>query len=369
VLVQDQRYLGRSTVPQRQPTMADYAADAVALLDHVGWESCCVFGISFGGMVAQEFAVTWPERVERLALFCTSPGGAGGSSYPLHELAALAPAERAAISIVNLDTRFSTAWFETHPTDRAIFEMMAERAAATRTEEQRRGEAMQLEARRHHDAWARLGRITAPTFIGCGRYDGLAPPANSHAIRDPRPACGAARVRGRPPVRRAGPARTPRPGLVPDARLRAWAAGTIALLVGAALVLLLILSAVKDGAAGNVAVTTVFGQVPLDSPLGAQLPAAVRREDLPPDQHAEPRRRAQFQAITQDQANVYFTAMMVYSVLNESEDTIKTSRSSSSARRTSSPRSCAASRAALAGTWRRGARRRSSACAARSLPR
>jgi pimeloyl-ACP methyl ester carboxylesterase len=182
VLVHDQRCLGRSSVPQRQPTMADYAADAVALLDHVGWESCCVFGISFGGMVAQEFAVTWPERVERLALFCTSPGGAGGSSYPLHELAGLAPAERAAISIVNLDTRFSAAWFETHPADRAIFEMMAERAAATRTEEQRRGEAMQLEARRHHDVWDRLGRITAPTFIGCGRYDGVAPPANSHAI-------------------------------------------------------------------------------------------------------------------------------------------------------------------------------------------
>ena len=41
-----------------------------------------VFGVSFGGMVAQELAVTWPERIERLVLFCTSPGGAGGSSLP-----------------------------------------------------------------------------------------------------------------------------------------------------------------------------------------------------------------------------------------------------------------------------------------------
>ena len=48
---------------------------------------CRVVGVSFGGMVAQELAVTWPERVERLALLCTSPGGAGGASYPLHELA------------------------------------------------------------------------------------------------------------------------------------------------------------------------------------------------------------------------------------------------------------------------------------------
>jgi len=184
VVVHDQRCLGRSTVPEQQPTMADYAADGAALLDHVGWDTCCVFGISFGGMVAQEFAVTWPERVERLALFCTSPGGAGGSSYPLHELASRTPAERAAISIVNLDSRFDGEWLETHPADKALFEMMAERAAAPRTDEQRRGEAMQLEARRHHDVWDRLPGITSPTFIGSGRFDGVAPPANSRAIRD-----------------------------------------------------------------------------------------------------------------------------------------------------------------------------------------
>jgi pimeloyl-ACP methyl ester carboxylesterase len=183
VLVHDQRCLGQSTVPHRQPTRADYAADGAALLDHVGWHTAAVFGISFGGMVAQEFAVTWPERVERLALFCTSPGGAGGSSYPLHELAQMPAAERAAISIVNLDTRFNAEWLEEHPLDRAIFEMMADRAAAPRTDEQRRGEAMQLEARRHHDVWDRLSRITCPTFVACGKYDGLAPPSNSEAIR------------------------------------------------------------------------------------------------------------------------------------------------------------------------------------------
>src|SRR6185312_827293 len=72
VLVHDQRGLGRTSVPQRQPTMADYAADALALLDHVGWATTRVFGISFGGMVAQELAVTAPERVERLVLACTS---------------------------------------------------------------------------------------------------------------------------------------------------------------------------------------------------------------------------------------------------------------------------------------------------------
>ena len=185
VLVHDQRCLGQSTIPQRQPTMADYAADGAALLDHLGWDTCCVFGISFGGMVAQEFAVTWPERVEKLAVFCTSPGGAGGSSYPLHELAEkcrcgaggdLDRQPRHAVRPCSGSNR-------TRPTRRS-FEMMAERASTPRTDEQRRGEMMQLQARRRHDVWDRLPRITAPTFIGCGKYDGLAPPANSHAIRD-----------------------------------------------------------------------------------------------------------------------------------------------------------------------------------------
>jgi 3-oxoadipate enol-lactonase len=41
---------------------------------------------------------------------------------------------------------------------------------------------MQIVARQDHDVWARLGRITAPTLVACGVYDGLAPPANSEAI-------------------------------------------------------------------------------------------------------------------------------------------------------------------------------------------
>ena len=79
VLAHDQRGLGRTSMPDGPYTMADYAADAAALADHVGWDRFRVLGISFGGMVAQELAVTVPERLGRLALLETSPGGAGGA--------------------------------------------------------------------------------------------------------------------------------------------------------------------------------------------------------------------------------------------------------------------------------------------------
>jgi 3-oxoadipate enol-lactonase len=182
LVAHDQRGLGRTAVPPGPYSMADYAADAAALLDHVGWESCRVVGISFGGMVAQELAVTWPERIERLTLACTSPGGPDLSSYPLHTLADLPPDERIAVSLGILDTRFTPEWLAAHPTDQGIVDAMAQRRAGAKSEERQRGEAAQLEARSHHDVRSRLGAITCPTFVACGRYDGIAPLTNSEAI-------------------------------------------------------------------------------------------------------------------------------------------------------------------------------------------
>lgn len=182
VLVHDQRCLGRTTVTDEAPTMADYAADAAALIDHVGWTAPRVFGISFGGMVALEFAVTWPERIARLALLCTSAGGAGGSSFPLHTLTDLEPGERARISLRNIDSRFDSQWLADHPFDQLIANAMTERIAAPRSERQQRGEVLQLTARADHDVWDRLHRITSPTMIACGAYDGQARPENSEAL-------------------------------------------------------------------------------------------------------------------------------------------------------------------------------------------
>jgi 3-oxoadipate enol-lactonase len=183
VVAHDQRGLGRTDIPPSPYTMTDYAADAIGLLDAVGWDRCRVVGISFGGMVAQELAVTAPDRVARLALCCTSPGGAGGASYPLHELAGLPVAQRAEMGTRLLDTRFDADWLATHPADRGLAEMMAARRGdSTKTPEQLRGEAEQLQARAGHDVTERLHLVACPTLVACGRYDGIAPVANGEAI-------------------------------------------------------------------------------------------------------------------------------------------------------------------------------------------
>ena len=181
LLTYDHRGLGRSGVVTHPYDMATCAGDALVVLDAEGWEQAGVVGLSFGGMVAQELAVTHPGRVSRLALLCTSSGGPGGSSYPLHELEDLTPEERDGRRLRLMDTRFDDAWMAAHPADRRLVDLLAGRNADL-DEERRVGVRRQLEARRHHDVWDRLSAIDCPTLVAAGRFDGIAPLANSEAI-------------------------------------------------------------------------------------------------------------------------------------------------------------------------------------------
>lgn len=70
----DNRASGLSDRPSRRFTVADMADDIVAVLDAAGVRRAHVLGVSLGGMVAQELAVTYPERVAGLVLACTTPG-------------------------------------------------------------------------------------------------------------------------------------------------------------------------------------------------------------------------------------------------------------------------------------------------------
>jgi 3-oxoadipate enol-lactonase len=183
VVAFDQRGLGQTEIPTGPYEMADYAADAAALLDAVGWESCRAVGTSFGGMVAQEFAVTSPDRIERLALVCTSPGG-DFASYPLHTLTDMPPEEAKELAPKLLDGRFTPEYLAEHDDARALVDMITTLQGAPSDEETRRGEQAQLDARSRFDVLDRLGKITCPTLVTGGKYDHIAPPENSQKIAE-----------------------------------------------------------------------------------------------------------------------------------------------------------------------------------------
>jgi 3-oxoadipate enol-lactonase len=188
ILAYDQRGLGRTAKPTGPYDMTDYADDAAAVLDVLGWGSVPVVGVSFGGMVAQELALRHPDKVRCLVLACTSAGGAGGASYPLHELADLPESERLVKQLELADTRRDAAWRAAHP-DR--WEALLSAAGNGRSRdaeepdaarEQKRGAREQLQARAGHDTWDRLERLDLPVLLAGGRYDGIAPPANLEAM-------------------------------------------------------------------------------------------------------------------------------------------------------------------------------------------
>jgi 3-oxoadipate enol-lactonase len=184
ILAYDQRGLGQTSRPDIPYTMADYAADANDLLDVIGWVQCPVMGVSFGGMVAQELALRYPERVERLVLACTSSGGAGGASYPLHELSRLPLEDRARRMVLLSDTRLTPSWRNANPSQfQELVDQLVTRFKVGADEPDRElGARRQLEARIGHDTYDRLPKLHLPVYICGGRYDGIAPPANLEAL-------------------------------------------------------------------------------------------------------------------------------------------------------------------------------------------
>jgi len=184
ILAYDQRGLGQTDRPDIPYTMMDYAMDAEGLLDALGWDSCSVMGLSFGGMVAQEFALHYPKRVERLVLVCTSSGGAGGSSYPLEEFGDLSPQERAIRLLPLDDIRLDAAWQATNPQQfQQLVDQMAAGSMVGADEPNRKvGARRQLEARTEHDTYNRLPNLRMPVFICGGRYDGVATVSNQEAM-------------------------------------------------------------------------------------------------------------------------------------------------------------------------------------------
>jgi pimeloyl-ACP methyl ester carboxylesterase len=181
-IVFDHRGMGRSGRAELPFTIADLAEDAFGLLDALGIESAHVFGISMGGMVAQEMALSRPERLRTLTLGATYCGGPESSLMDPADLETLS----AAMAAGNAEAVYRAMWElnlspgfrgeEAEARFEAFREMASELPAPAPVIVQ------QMRAAAAHDTSARLGDLSVPTQVIHGTDDRLLNVANGKQI-------------------------------------------------------------------------------------------------------------------------------------------------------------------------------------------
>jgi pimeloyl-ACP methyl ester carboxylesterase len=179
----DHRGSGRSGSPPWPTSMPELAADAVRLMDALGVDSAHVYGLSMGGMVAQELAIRFPERVRALVLGCSTPGGPRAVRPTLREWKALAGAVAGGLREPGRPwlggALFSPEFRREHPERvRELLRFFAAHRAPAH------GALAHLLASVYHDTVARLHLIQAPTLVLHGEHDAMAPIANARLLAD-----------------------------------------------------------------------------------------------------------------------------------------------------------------------------------------
>jgi 3-oxoadipate enol-lactonase len=194
VLTFDNRGVGRSDRPPGRYTTALMANDAVSVLDAAGVSRAHVYGISLGGMIAQEVALRHADRLERLVLGATAPGGesaipADRSTLEFFQRRGQMPAEEAVWASVPYNYSART---RAEHGDRIVLDIRQRLRFPVEPEPY----AAQLAAALGHDAHDRLARIRAPTLVVHGQEDMMVPAANGRLLANLIPDARLLELRG-----------------------------------------------------------------------------------------------------------------------------------------------------------------------------
>jgi pimeloyl-ACP methyl ester carboxylesterase len=175
VIVFDHRGTGRSDKP-REPEYSTrgFAADAIAIIDHLGIERAHAYGISMGGRVCQWLGIEHANRIGALVLGCTTPGNAHGVAREREVDAAMASGDLSKL----YDLMVSPEWAASHR------EVVANLFTMMKNPIPRYAAQLHYRASEAHDAWDLLPRIRAPTLVIHGSEDRINPTANARLLAE-----------------------------------------------------------------------------------------------------------------------------------------------------------------------------------------
>jgi 3-oxoadipate enol-lactonase len=184
IFVIDNRGTGESDKPDTEFTLGDMAADVAAVLDHAKTPRAHVFGISMGGMIAQEFVLAHPARTRGLVLGCTNCGASHSIAADPAAIANLMPVPgmdplelaRRAFSVA-----CGKAFLNSAAGQATLVQAIVEMGNYPMTPMytfMRQGQAIG-----GFDSFARLGQIKSSTLIIHGDDDSIVPYPNAEVLQ------------------------------------------------------------------------------------------------------------------------------------------------------------------------------------------
>ncbi|HST56430.1 MAG TPA: alpha/beta fold hydrolase [Solirubrobacteraceae bacterium] len=182
LITYDHRGIGASSRVYRPFTIAQLARDAEQLMRALKLDSAHVFGISMGGMIAQELALNWPARVRSLVLGCSYCGGRGSSLATTEVLRQLSDAMMSGDRERALRSAWSVNVCDTLLHDESAFETF--RAIGLQRPVAVPVVMAQMQAIAGHETSERLAQLTIPTLIVHGTLDELVPVDNARLIAE-----------------------------------------------------------------------------------------------------------------------------------------------------------------------------------------
>jgi 3-oxoadipate enol-lactonase len=166
----DHRGHGASPLPPGPYEIADFGGDVLALMDELGLERASYCGLSIGGMVGMWLGIHAPERIERLALVCTSAYMPPASAWQERARTVLAAGSTEPIADAVVERWLTPGFAAERPEVQAGLRAML---VASPPE----GYAWSCGAIEHMDQRDELPRIAAPTLVISGSDDAATPVA------------------------------------------------------------------------------------------------------------------------------------------------------------------------------------------------